>query len=124
MNARLFVGLSLPADVQEALGQLQGRLPPSYRPIPRENLHLTLHFLGRVPWERVPELQRRLGAIRCQPFELTTTQTGTFRTVAWLGLEHSPPLHRLNKQVVVATAPYGDTPLSFKPHVTLGRGER
>jgi RNA 2',3'-cyclic 3'-phosphodiesterase len=47
---RLFCALTLPEQALDGLAAWQAQLPPGgYRPVPRENLHLTLAFLGTRP---------------------------------------------------------------------------
>ena len=44
---RLFVALTLPEEIREALAALENGLP-GVRWVPEENLHLTLRFIGEV----------------------------------------------------------------------------
>jgi 2'-5' RNA ligase len=72
-SVRLFCALTLPGDVLDQLVAWQTGLPPGgYRLVPRENLHLTLAFLGSRPAEEVEpiwaELQAAAGEVR--PIEL------------------------------------------------------
>ena len=46
---RLFTALRLPDDVLDAVVEWQGRELPDERRVPRENLHVTLAFLGATP---------------------------------------------------------------------------
>ncbi|HSV84244.1 MAG TPA: RNA 2',3'-cyclic phosphodiesterase [Ramlibacter sp.] len=59
---RLFLGLWPGAEEQAALRQhlAQWQWPPQARRTPPERLHITLHFIGDVPAERVPLLRREL----------------------------------------------------------------
>ena len=70
-SARLFVALWPGERVRQTLAQhqQQWRWPPNSSPVRRDKLHMTLHFLGRVPRERLAELAGEL-AVPVEPFEL------------------------------------------------------
>lgn len=61
---RLFLALWPGATVRDRLVALADRWPwpPQARRTAPDKLHLTLHFLGNVPAERLPDLQRGLAA--------------------------------------------------------------
>jgi 2'-5' RNA ligase len=63
-RVRLFCALQLPAETLEALVEWQREAfaaVPDVRPVPRENLHVTLAFLGHRP---AGELEAIVGALR------------------------------------------------------------
>lgn len=70
--ARLFLGLWPDDDVRDAVLAHAERWawPKGARRVQRDKLHLTLHFLGAVPRERVASLVQGL-AVSFEPFELT-----------------------------------------------------
>ncbi len=60
-RVRLFCALTLPEDVLDRLVEWQGRLPGGdFRLVPRENLHLTLAFLGSRPAGDVEPIRNEL----------------------------------------------------------------
>ena len=66
-RVRLFCALRLPTQVVERLTAWQGGLvlPAGARAVPRDNLHVTLAFLGATPRARVGEVAEALrGAVR------------------------------------------------------------
>lgn len=76
-SIRLFVAAALPPALVDSLQeQLQHFSHPALRFMPRENLHLTLYFIGQVPREQLPLLQRQIGRVasRHQPFTLQLEQ--------------------------------------------------
>ena len=60
---RLFCALTLPGEALDALVEWQAALPRGgFRLVPRENLHVTLVFLGRRPRGDVPAIAAELDA--------------------------------------------------------------
>jgi len=57
-RVRLFVALDLPDAVRDGLRTWSGRAltDPALRPVPAENLHITLAFLGQRPEEEVGQI--------------------------------------------------------------------
>lgn len=70
-TARLFLALWPDAALRQALRDWRDswQWPASAVLVPPQQLHLTLHFLGNLPAERLPELEQGL-ALRCEPFVL------------------------------------------------------
>jgi RNA 2',3'-cyclic 3'-phosphodiesterase len=62
-RVRLFCALTLPDGVLDALAEWQARLPRGdLRLVPRENLHVTLAFLGGRPRGELPAIGGELDA--------------------------------------------------------------
>ena len=134
---RLFVALEIPAGPARALSEraalLARELPPA-KWVRRENLHLTMVFLGEVERDELEALDAALEAPfrRAAPFELAVGGAGTFpprrpARVAWVGLAAPPALERLQAGVAEAASPFAErTPdrRRFHPHLTLGRCRR
>src|SRR4051794_25640433 len=70
-TARLFIALWPDETIRGQLREWRDSVawPGSASPTRTEQLHVTLHFLGGVPCERVPELADGL-AVAFTPFEL------------------------------------------------------
>lgn len=91
----------------------------------RENLHLTLEFLGELPDAR--DVVQTMDAISAPPFELTLTGLGRFRQkggdLIWYGVTFSPALmdlqHKLHAELKERGFRLEHRP--YKPHLTLGR---
>jgi len=64
-SARLFVGLTLPADARAALaagvGALGAALPKGARVVPAERFHVTVRFLGATERSAISDLSGALG---------------------------------------------------------------
>ena len=74
---RLFTGLQIPSDVATGLALLQGGLPGA-RWIERENLHLTLRFIGEISGPAADDLFRQLDLLSFPPIELQLKGLGHF----------------------------------------------
>ena len=85
---RLFCALTLPAEVLDRLVDWQAGLPAgSYRPVPRENLHLTLAFLGSRPAAELDAIAGELSrppAGAAAPIDLLATRYRETRSVGML----------------------------------------
>lgn len=125
-SLRLFMAL-WPDGATRAALQEQAALwswPAGARCTRPERLHLTLHFLGPVPPERVPALQERLRV----PWSGCTLELD--RPATWPGgiavLEASrvpPPLAQLHAALAARLPALGLAvdPRPWRPHVTLAR---
>lgn len=91
---------------------------------PDERLHLTLHFIGQVPRDRVPALREAL-QVHCDEIELTLSWLDVWKDgVAVLRPQAVPPsLMSLRRQLSQRLNDVG-LPVEereFRPHVTLAR---
>ena len=125
-TARLFVAVWPGAAERAGLLRWQAacRWPPGARPASAERLHLTLHFLGDVPGQRLPALAGGLD-VPSAPFELLLDRAAVWPNgVAVLLPAAVPPalreLHdRLGDALRRLGLPFDARP--FRPHVTLAR---
>ncbi|HDH91352.1 MAG TPA: RNA 2',3'-cyclic phosphodiesterase [Candidatus Aenigmarchaeota archaeon] len=61
---RCFIGIFIPEECKEAICRLQEkikRLPIKCKFVERENLHISLSFLGEISEEKVRKVERELG---------------------------------------------------------------
>lgn len=125
-SARLFIALWPPPALAAAL-HARGARAGVQAPGRREavgRLHLTLHFLGAVPRERLPVLKEAL-CLPFRPFELrfdafTRWPSGV---VVAEPLSQPPGLRALHAALASALAALGQgtDARAFRPHVTLAR---
>ena len=121
---RLFVALSIPEIVADALTTLQyGVEGAKWRP--PENFHLTLAFIGETDRHGFAEAQTALSTIEAPAFDLRLSGLGFFGDkkprALWAGLDASPALSHLQAKVEQALRRTGFNleRRKFKPHVTL-----
>jgi RNA 2',3'-cyclic 3'-phosphodiesterase len=123
---RAFVAIPLPAAVTAALVAAQARLPAG-RPIPPENLHLTLVFLGEQQEPVVEDVHYALSAIRAPAFELSlaglTLLGGPKPRALAAEVKPAAALTSLQRSVVQAARGAGVAlgRGTYRPHVTLAR---
>lgn len=125
---RAFVALDLPGPLIGALTRLQAGLTVG-RPVPEENLHLTLAFLGDIREEQAWALAEGLEALSAAPVPLTLRGVdlpGRSPNLIWIGAEPAPELIRLHDKVARLAREAGVAleRRRFSPHVTLARFPR
>ena len=124
---RAFAALALPEAVRFELMLLQQGLPVP-RPVPPENLHLTLVFLGEIAGAAARGRRSRLPrGSRAPGFELALAGLGLFGgarpRVVYVGAAENPALRHLQAKVETAARGAGVAlpARRFVPHVTLAR---
>lgn len=139
-RVRAFVALRMSAEVEQAVADFIESIQPAGDPsgggirwVRRNNLHLTLRFLGReVAAAALEQIDRGLGEIASAtaPFTIAVRGAGAFPNLAWprviwVGLE-SPELVALAARVEAAAVEAGLPPerRAFSPHLTIGRVRR
>ena len=123
---RLFVALALPDAVAEGLLLLQGGVPGA-RWSAREQLHLTLRFIGEVDGRDAAAIDDALAAIRAPRFALELKGVGEFGgknpRALWAGVRDDRPVLHLQRKIETALQRIRLPPeeRKFTPHVTLAR---
>jgi len=123
---RLFVALALPDGVAQSLMLIQGGVPGA-RWQAREQLHLTLRFIGEVDGREAAMLDDALATIRAPAFDLQLHAVGQFGNKQphslWAAVRRSELLHHLQRKVDNAIRRVGQPQdqHKFTPHVTLAR---
>jgi 2'-5' RNA ligase len=131
---RLFMAVNFSDEVKNRILEIQARLrDQSTRGnfTRRENLHLTLAFLGETPEEKIKDLLGIIDGVKNPPFDVFFNRTGCFthsrKELWWIGADPSGPglltlkdIHgRLNAGLKNAGFPIDERP--FSAHITLGR---
>ena len=138
VRAFIAVPLAVPAlerldDVQRALRRATEKAGWSVRMIPRDNLHLTLRFLGDVEETRIADIAAALASIGTRPaFDVRLSGLGAFPPrgqprVLWIAVdEGKDDLVALAHDVEARVESVGFSPdeRPFKPHLTLARVKR
>jgi 2'-5' RNA ligase len=123
---RLFVALALPDQVAEGLFLLQGGVPGA-RWSQREQLHLTLRFIGEVDGRDAAAIDDALSTIRAPRFVLELKGVGEFGgknpRALWAGVPDHGAVDHLQRKVETALQRIGlpAEERKFAPHITLAR---
>lgn len=124
---RLFVAIDLPDDIRDRLTELCKGISGA-KWVSRDQMHLTLRFIGDVDEKPFQAIRTLLGDIRCEPFEVTLKGVGQFppkgaARVLWVGLDAPPALNALQRKIELALTGLGLAPEDrpFSPHITLAR---
>lgn len=124
--AKLFLALWPSPAVRRRLAQQQAQWtwPASAALTPADKLHLTLHFIGAVPGERVSDVTRGL-RVHAPRFEvlLDGAQVWPNRCAMLVASQRPAALIRLHGALAQALRAL-DLPVEarpFRPHVTLAR---
>jgi 2'-5' RNA ligase len=126
---RAFLALPIPENTVAALIAVQGRVPVG-RPVPEDNLHLTLAFLGDVGEAVLEALDDVLSATPLPTAHVAFGGLGTFgdmeRGLVFAEVLADPGLTALQAKVAqVARMAGAELPRRrFRPHVTLARANR
>ena len=123
---RAFVAVSLPAPLVEAIAAFQARVPVG-RPVPENNLHLTLAFLGDQPQSVLEDFHEALASMTAASFPLhlkgLDVMGGAVPKVLCLRADPDPALMALHDRVRNAARLAGISleRRRFRPHVTIAR---
>ena len=123
---RLFVALSIPDVVARSLMLLEGGVPGA-RWQAREQLHLTLRFIGAVDGGDARALEDALAGIDAPAFEMQLHGVGQFGNKQphslWAAARRNDLLEHLARKVDTAIRRVGQPQdvHKFMPHVTLAR---
>ena len=121
---RLFIAIQLNDEMKDALQDMQSYMRSrgvkgNYTK--RENLHLTLAFIGEFD-DPQPVLEA-IGRAKLRPFDIALTGAGSFRSLWWAGIDGGMALQsfarRLRRELDDAGIPYDRK--KFSPHITLIR---
>jgi len=131
---RLFIAIELSAQIREALGQAQSHLKyagADVKWVEKDNIHLTLKFLGEVPEEKLERIKNSLDEIgkSSKPFEISIKDIGAFPNtssprVIWVGLDKgTAESNTLAGNIDEAMSKLGFQKESrpFTAHLTIGR---
>src|SRR5260370_22389689 len=126
------VGLDIDDEIRERMEkfirEVRG-LAADVRWATPESLHVTLKFVGEKPDGVVKDIEKTLGSIAAEAFEVSFRGCGFFPTakaarVFWVGIETDARLAQLADKVEEKLAGIGipKEERGFSPHLTLAPG--
>ncbi|MEM3399878.1 MAG: RNA 2',3'-cyclic phosphodiesterase [Candidatus Micrarchaeia archaeon] len=118
---RCFIAVEPDSEITDKLELLQKDLPKGVRPVEKENMHVTLLFLGEVDDDKVREISGFVSSISVD-FRMICAGVGafpkpSFPRVVWAGVE-AVELHSLHEEICKYLHVRDDR---FHPHITIGR---
>ncbi len=128
---RLFVSVNFPSETVDFLYDKVVKLKKeslAMNPSRRENLHLTLAFIGET--QGVEKAKKALSEIYFEPFEIMISGLGKFShdggDIYWAGLDKKGDYRKLEAlalevQSKLRSAGFEIEKRKFSPHITLGR---
>ena len=124
---RLFIAIPVEGDTQQQLADLQQPVQ-GIRWQKKEQMHLTLKFLGESSGEQFQQLLPLLKEVEANSFSINIQGVGYFPKgkdpkVLWAGVELNEALIQLQEKVEEVCEKVGVEPEQrpFKPHITIGR---
>jgi len=125
---RLFLACWPDQSLQATLYSLARRLQRKHggRRTPRQNIHLTLLFLGLVHKQKEQEFRDRLRSLDANEFELELDRVGSFGRckIKWAGPSIQPnALRTMYSDLRLISNEFGfhTDDKAFRPHITLLR---
>lgn len=127
---RAFVALEYPTEIKDELATVQERLKPlgDLKLVERENLHMTLKFLGEVSEDKIEGVVEVLEFLSQEnAFNATLKGLGAFPKakhprVIWIGLEDNNRVMELHQKIEDSLQDLGlKKETRFHPHYTLAR---
>lgn len=124
---RLFIAIDLPQAVRESLRHMTSPLA-RVRPVPVEQLHLTLKFLGEIDGTLALDVRDALQTVSLPPFTMQLKGCGVFPPrgnprVLWVGIHPLSEVTQLYKRIEtkLAQIQVPKEKRKFSPHITLAR---
>jgi len=129
---RLFIAINFNSEIKDALCETASELKAAARcgrVTRRENLHLTLVFIGET--DRVEDIlsvmEETAEEAFTEPIVIKLSEAGIFRgrggDLHWVGVENTPELKRLARELAEGLRAEGFQieKRRFTPHITIGR---
>jgi 2'-5' RNA ligase len=127
---RLFFALYPSGTVRQAIiDSVTGNLSSSVKLVPRDNLHLTLLFMGATNVSQQSAYLAAANTIQADQFDLELNVVDQFSKakVLWLGVQNVPEnLISLHSRLsdALQSAGFDSRTQAYRPHVTLARNYR
>jgi 2'-5' RNA ligase len=124
---RLFLGIDLPAQIKTEIANYLSPIKKSEKGWEKSHdYHQTLLFIGEVSDEDFQLINQRLHQIDFSSFHLQTSSFQFFnRRVMYLGIEKSPELLELKRQIDELFPEWSSKQTKgFHPHITVKRWQR
>jgi len=120
---RVFISIDIPEKVKKEILKIQSQLPEfSGKKTERENLHLTLKFLGEIDNRKIEIIKKKLAEIRFEKFETNIDSIGVFSEkfvrIVWL---HMTDCEKLQTEIDEKLKDLFAKEKRFMSHLTIAR---
>lgn len=126
---RIFVAIKIPENIKDYISGVQESIGDDLakiRWVNKNQMHLTLKFLGEVQPSNIIEVKKELKKIEFNPFNTYLSSVSMFPNekyirVLWVGLDPEEEINSLQKDIDEKLKKLFKKDKDFKPHITLGR---
>lgn len=126
---RVFIAIEIPESIKDYIAELQEKIYDKnnkIRSVNKNNMHLTLKFLGEVQPHNVNQIKEILKKIKVSKFSVCLDKIGVFPSesyirVIWIGLEPEDKILELQNNIDEKLKKLFKREKKFKPHLTLAR---
>ncbi len=122
---RAFIAVDIP--FHRRIEELQGSIVGRFKPVERENMHITLKFLGDVDEKKLNAIKSVVEGCKVAPFRIKLHGVGFFPSeryikVLWIGIENGEEIKRMMMCIDEKLKPLGfKKERSYVPHLTVAR---
>lgn len=123
---RAFIAIEVSEELKDKMSKMQKQLSlEGVKLVERENLHMTLQFLGEIDEKMREKVIQAMEKVSCSKFELSCKGISAFPSrnyirVIWVGAE-APEAKSIYDQLSCELAKLGFKKEDFSPHITLAR---
>ncbi|NEU29996.1 RNA 2',3'-cyclic phosphodiesterase [bacterium LRH843] len=131
MQPHYFFAITVPDHVKNELDSIRNNKSIEFkRWVHRDDLHLTLVFLGSCTEQQLNQIKDRFGKMIASflPFQLMLSKAGVFGQkskprIFWVGVKEEPTLFAYQKELFkkCETLGFSLDKRPFSPHITLAR---
>jgi len=127
---RCFISIEIPEELKSKIVELQENLKKTkarLKLVEKQNLHITLKFLGNVEKEKLEEVKKELSKIKFKKFKISLEKIGVFPNpnfirVIWIGVGNGrEQLLSLYNIVENSLSKLNFKKEKFEPHLTIAR---
>jgi 2'-5' RNA ligase len=124
---RSFIAIEIPFTGR--IGELQKSIEGRVKLVERENMHITLKFLGEINENMVATIQDIMEKCKVEKFKIFLRGIGFFPNekyirVIWIGVENYEPIVKMAKCIDSELSKMGfKKERSYVPHLTVARAK-
>jgi len=126
---RLFIAIKIPENIKDYIVKIQENIDNpinKIRFVKKEQIHLTLKFLGEVQPNNLEIIKENLKKITFIKFSVNLDNIGVFPSesyirVIWVGLKPEEPILELQRNIDETLKKLFSEEKNFKTHITLAR---